>query len=74
MAEVFSCTGLEAGDAFGAAGNVTNFCRRHLFDLKTHGAIVAALNDVPRNPGDEQARSARHGGTLWQLKVTVYQE
>ena len=28
---------------------------------KTHGAIVAALNDVPGNAGDGQARSAGHG-------------
>ena len=28
---------------------------------KTHGAIVAALNDVPWNAGNGEARSAEHG-------------
>ena len=32
-----------------------------LFGVKTHGAIVAALNDVPGNAGNGQARLAGHG-------------
>lgn len=31
------------------------------FGVKTHGAMVAALNDVPGNAGNGQARSAGHG-------------
>ena len=47
--------------------NTTN----SLFGVKAHGAIVAALNNVPGNAGNRQARSAEHDGTLWQPKVTI---
>ena len=32
-----------------------------LFGIKTHGTIVAALNDVPGNAGNGQARSSGRG-------------
>lgn len=45
-----------------------------LFGVKTHGATVAALNDLPGNAGNALARSAGRGEDSVATKVTVHQE